>query len=69
MPSWVSALPAIARSLRTATMDSSGIQIGPIPLRCSIIPSGYRVSTALARKPSAAAATLSFQCGAMVLPT
>ncbi len=40
MPSWVSALPAMPRSVRIAVIDSSGIQIGPAPVRCNMIPSG-----------------------------
>src|SRR3954467_13309535 len=49
MPSWVIALPAMPFSVRIAAIASSGIEIGPAPVRCNMIPSGKRVSTALAR--------------------
>jgi len=40
MPSWVIALPAMPFSVRIAAIASSGIQIGPAPVRCNMIPSG-----------------------------
>ncbi len=50
-------------------MASSGIQMGVAPVRCTMIPSGYRVSVALLRKPKSPTAIRSCQLGAMVLPT